>query len=30
LELMQRIEDDPHPSIPLMHRVRRLIEGFGT
>jgi hypothetical protein len=30
LDLMQTIEDDPHPSIPMMHRVRRLIEGFGT
>jgi hypothetical protein len=30
LELMQRIEDDPRPSIPMMHRTRRLIEGFGA
>jgi hypothetical protein len=30
LDLMQRIEDDPRPSIPLMHRAKRLIEGFGT
>jgi hypothetical protein len=30
LDLMQKIEDDPHPSIPMMHRVRRLIEAFGT
>jgi hypothetical protein len=30
LELMQRIEDEPHPSIPLMQRVQRLIAGFGT
>jgi hypothetical protein len=30
LELMQKIEDDPRPSIPMMHRVRRVIAGFGA
>ena len=29
LDLMQRIEDDPRPSIPMMHRARRLIDEFG-
>jgi hypothetical protein len=29
LELMRKIEDDPRPSIPMMHRVRRVVEGFG-
>jgi hypothetical protein len=30
LHLMERIEDDPHPSIPMMQRVQRLIAGFGS
>jgi hypothetical protein len=30
LHLMEKIEADPRPSIPLMHRVRRLIEEFGN
>ena len=30
LDLMQRIEDDPHPSIPMMRRVERLIALFGS
>jgi hypothetical protein len=30
LHLMQRIEDDPNPSIPMMRRVQRLIEQFGS
>jgi hypothetical protein len=30
LALMQRIEDDPNPSIPLMRRVERLIALFGS
>jgi hypothetical protein len=30
VELMQKIEDDPRPSIPMMHRVKRIIEGFGA
>ena len=29
LHLMERIEDDPNPSIPMMRRVQRLIEQFG-
>jgi hypothetical protein len=29
LDLMERIEDDPRPSISMMHRVRRLIDEFG-
>jgi hypothetical protein len=29
-ELMQRIEDDPHPSIPMMQRLLRLSEAFGN
>ena len=30
LHLMDRIEAEPHPSIPMMHRVRRLIDEFGS
>jgi hypothetical protein len=30
INLMERIEDDPHPSIAMMHRVRRLIARFGN
>lgn len=30
LHLLERIQGEQHPSIPMMHRVRRLIEGFGT
>ena len=30
LHLMEKIDADPRPSIPMMHRVRRLIEGLGT
>jgi hypothetical protein len=30
LQLLERIEDDPHPSIPMMQRVQKLIAGFGT
>ena len=30
LHLMEKIEADPQPSIPMMHRVRRLIEEFGS
>ena len=29
LALMEKIEEDPRPSIPMMHRVRRVIEEFG-
>jgi hypothetical protein len=29
LHLMERIEDDPNPSIPMMRRVQGLIEQFG-
>ena len=29
LELMEKIEDDPRPSIPMMNRARRLIAEFG-
>jgi hypothetical protein len=28
LHLMERIEDDPRPSIPMMQRVQRLIGQF--
>jgi hypothetical protein len=30
LSLMERIEADPHPSIPLMQRVQRLVSEFGA
>ena len=30
LDLMQRIESDTHPSIPMMLRARRLIQQFGS
>jgi hypothetical protein len=30
LHLMDRIENDPNPSIPLMRRVQRVIAGFGS
>jgi hypothetical protein len=30
LDLMQRIEDDTYPSIPMMLRARRLIQQFGS
>jgi hypothetical protein len=30
LALMERIEEDPRPSIPMMHRARRLISEFGA
>jgi hypothetical protein len=29
LSLMQRIENDTYPSIPMMHRVQGLIAEFG-
>lgn len=29
LHLIDRIEGEPHPSIPMMHRARRLIDEFG-
>jgi hypothetical protein len=29
LHLMERIEEEPHPSIPMMNRLRRLITQFG-
>jgi hypothetical protein len=30
LHLMERIENDPNPSIPLMLRVQRLVAAFGN
>jgi hypothetical protein len=27
--LMERLEEDEHPSIPMMQRAQRLIAGFG-
>jgi hypothetical protein len=30
LHLMERIQEEQHPSIPMMHRVQRLIAEFGT
>jgi hypothetical protein len=30
LHLMERIQDEQHPSIPMMHRVQRLIAEFGA
>jgi hypothetical protein len=30
LDLMERIEEDAHPSIPMMRRVHRLIADFGA
>lgn len=30
MDLMQRIEEDAHPSIPMMLRARRLIQQFGS
>jgi hypothetical protein len=30
LNLMERIEEDRHPSIPMMQRVQRLIARFGA
>jgi hypothetical protein len=30
LHLMDRIEEDPHPSIPMMHRAVRVIGEFGS
>jgi hypothetical protein len=30
LHLMERIENDPNPSIPMMRRVQRLIAQFGS
>lgn len=30
LHLMEKIDNDQHPSIPMMHRVRRLIDEFGA
>ena len=29
-DLMQRIEDDAHPSIPMMQRAIRLMQKFGS
>ena len=29
LHLMERLQADEHPSIPLMQRTQRLIAGFG-
>jgi hypothetical protein len=29
-DLMQRIENDPHPSIPMIKRCQRLIGEFGN
>ena len=29
LYLLEKIDEDPHPSIPMMHRAKRLIDGFG-
>ena len=30
LHLMEKIQDDTYPSIPMMHRVQRLIAEFGA
>jgi hypothetical protein len=30
LHLMDKIDEDPYPSIPMMHRVRRVIGEFGS
>jgi hypothetical protein len=30
LHLMERIENDSHPSIPMMRRVQRVISEFGA
>ena len=30
LHLMERIEDDPNPSIPMMRRIQGLIARFGS
>jgi hypothetical protein len=30
LRLMEKIEGDTHPSIPMMQRVTRVIQEFGT
>ena len=29
LQLLEKIEEDPRPSIPMMQRLRRLIDEFG-
>jgi hypothetical protein len=27
--LLEKVADDPHPSIPMLHRIRRLVDAAG-